>query len=120
MAMKARLQGNAGNYRFRGAVWELGSFALRAYVHLIPKVARSYLHRSILSADGMTMQEVVGATKARVKYMVGAPVERFELAPAWHTPTTARSSTQSASDRLRLAESRWGGGGHWIVLEGDA
>ena len=24
MAMKARLQGNAGNYRFRGAVWELG------------------------------------------------------------------------------------------------
>ena len=81
MAMKARLQGNAGNYRFRGAIWELGSFALRAYVHLIPKVARSYLHRSILSADGMTMQEVVGATKARVKYMVGAPVERFELAP---------------------------------------
>ena len=53
MAMKARLQGNAGNYRFRGAVWELGSFALRAYVHLIPKVARSHLHRTILSADGM-------------------------------------------------------------------
>ena len=95
MAMKARLQGNAGHYRFRGAVWELGSFAYRAYVHLLPKVARSYLHRSILSADGMTMQEVVGATKARVKYMVGAPVERFELAPS-----------EATTHRQRLAPRR--------------
>ena len=82
MAMKARLQGNAGNYRFRGAVWELGSFAYRAYVHLIPQVARSHLHRSILSADGMTMQEAVGAAKARVKYLAGSPVEWFELVPS--------------------------------------
>ena len=94
MAMKARLQGNAGNYRFRGAVWELGSFALRAYVHLIPKVARSHLHRTILSADGMTMQEVVGAAKARVKSMVGSPVEWFELAP-------------SVAHRQRLAPRRY-------------
>ena len=38
MALKARLQGNAGNYRFRGEVWELGTFTYRAYVHLIPRV----------------------------------------------------------------------------------
>jgi hypothetical protein len=27
MAKKARLQGSARNYRIRGAIWELGSFA---------------------------------------------------------------------------------------------
>ena len=41
MAKKALLRGNAGNYRIRGTIWELGSFAYRAYLHLIPNVARS-------------------------------------------------------------------------------
>ena len=81
MAIKARLQGKAGNYRFRGAVWELGSFAYRAYVHLIPVRFRPDLSRSVLSADGMTMQEVLGAAKARVKCTVGTPVETFEFFP---------------------------------------
>jgi hypothetical protein len=34
MAKKALLRGNAGNYRIRGTIWELGSFAYRAYFHL--------------------------------------------------------------------------------------
>jgi hypothetical protein len=100
--MKARLQGNAGNYRFRGAVWELGSFAYRAYVHLIPNAARSHLHRSILSADGMTMQEVVGAAKARVKYMAGSPVEKFEL-----VPSGVRTHQHSELRRQPLAPRRY-------------
>ena len=100
MALKARLQGNAGNYRFRGEVWELGSFAYRAYVHLIPRVhlipsvARSNQRWSVLAADGTTMQEVLGATKARVKSTVGTPVETFELSSPW---TSQRSSTHTAT-----------------------
>ena len=81
MAIKARLQGKAGNYRFRGAVWELGSFAYRAYVHLIPVRFRPELSRSVLSADGMTMQEVLGAAKTRVRDTVGTPVETFAFFP---------------------------------------
>jgi len=79
MAMKALLQGNAGNYRIRGAIWELGSFAYRAYVHLVPATPRPDLSRSVVSADGMTLQEVLGAAKARVKSTVGTPVERLEV-----------------------------------------
>ena len=79
MAKKALLQGNAGNYRIRGAIWDLGSFAYRAYVHLVPPTRRPDLSRSVVSADGMTMQEVLGAAKAQVKSTVGTPVERLEV-----------------------------------------
>ena len=79
MAKKALLQGSAGNYRIRGTIWELGSFAYRAYVHLIPTVARSTLHRWVVSADGMSLKEVLGAAKAQVKSTVGTPVERLEV-----------------------------------------
>ena len=36
MAMKALLEGSAGKYQIRGAIWELGSFTYRAYLHLVP------------------------------------------------------------------------------------
>ncbi len=68
MALKARLQRNAGNYRFRGEVWELDSFAYRAYVHLIPRVhlvpsvARSNL-RGRACGRRQTMQEVLGSAR---------------------------------------------------------
>jgi hypothetical protein len=95
--VKARLQGKAGNYRFRGAVWELGSFAYRASVHLIPVRVRPDLSRSVFSADGMTMQEVLAAAKARVKSTVGTPVETFELSfpgmgsiQSWYIPLSRR------------------------------
>jgi hypothetical protein len=31
--MKAILEGNAGSYRLRGAIWKLGASTYRAYVH---------------------------------------------------------------------------------------
>jgi hypothetical protein len=82
MTMKALLQGDAGNYRIRGAIWELGSVAYRAYVHLVPTRARSSLQRRVVSAEGTTMQEVLGATRARVNSAVGSPVESLEVLPA--------------------------------------
>jgi hypothetical protein len=90
--MKALLQGNAGNYRIRGAIWELGSFAYRAYVHLVPATPRPDLSRSVVSADGMTLQEVLGAAKARVKSTVGTPVERLEVLP--RTAPTSESDPE--------------------------
>jgi hypothetical protein len=81
MGKKALLRGNAGHYRIRGTIWELGSFAYRAYVHLIPAVARSTLPRWVLSADGTSLKEVIGATTARVTSTVGAAVDTLELLP---------------------------------------
>lgn len=82
MAMKALLQGDAGNYRIRGAIWELGARSYRAYVHLVPARPRAGADRTVVSADGMTLQEVLGATKARVSSTVGTPVESLELLPS--------------------------------------
>jgi hypothetical protein len=81
MAKKALLRGNAGNYRIRGTIWELGSFAYRAYVHLIPTVAPSSLHRWVVSADGMSVKEVLGAAQARVRSTVHTPVNTLEVIP---------------------------------------
>jgi hypothetical protein len=81
MAKKALLQGRAGNYRIRGSVWALGHFAYRAYLHLLPTRRRPDLSRSVVSADGMTMQEVLGAAKAQVNSTVGAPVETLDVLP---------------------------------------
>jgi hypothetical protein len=106
MAMKALLQGNAGNYRIRGAIWELGSFAYRAYVHLVPAVSRSNLSQSVVSADGMTLQEVLGATKARVKSTLGTPVEKLELLPD-RTPMPEPDAEHSASLRQRRGPRRY-------------
>jgi hypothetical protein len=79
MSLRAELRGDAGNYRISGAIWELGSSFYRAYVHLVPSTPRPDLPRSVVSADGMTLQEVLGATKARVKSTVGMPVEKLEV-----------------------------------------
>ena len=84
MAIKALLQGNAGNYQIRGTILELGSLDYRAYVHLIPATPRPDLSRSVVSADGMTLQEVLGAAKAQVKSTIGTPVERLEIRTASH------------------------------------
>src|SRR5262245_50174211 len=81
MAKKALLRGDAGNYSIRGTIWELGSFAYRAYLHLIPTVARSTLSRWVVSADGMSVKEVLGAAKARVRTTVGATVNSLEVVP---------------------------------------
>ena len=107
MAMKARMQGKAGNYRFRGAVWELGSFAYRAYVHLVPTVARSNLSRWVVSADGMTLQEVLGAAKERVKSTVGTPVERLELFHRETAPTPQPDAEHSTPLRHRPVPRRY-------------
>lgn len=81
MAMKALLRGEAGNYRIRGAIWELGSSSYRAYVHLVPGVLRPDLPRFVVSVGGATLQEVLGAAKARVRSTVGMPVEELEVRP---------------------------------------
>ena len=81
MAKKALLRGNAGNYQIRGTIWELGSFAYRAYLHLIPTLAVSTLSRWVVSADGMSVKEVLGAAKARVKSTVHTSVNTLEVLP---------------------------------------
>ncbi|HSD43303.1 MAG TPA: hypothetical protein VLD36_15730 [Burkholderiales bacterium] len=104
MAMKALLQGDAGNYRIRGAIWEFGTVAYRAYVHLVPAAPRSGVPRRVVSADGVTLQDVLGATKARVYSVVGAPVESLEVQTA---ASPEPDSGPSAQPLARFARRRY-------------
>jgi hypothetical protein len=81
MGMKAILDGKAGLYRIRGAVWELGSSTFRAYVHLVPAAPYSGLSRAVLSAEGATVQQVLGTATARVRSAVGGPVDSLQVIP---------------------------------------
>jgi len=79
MAMKALIEGNSGNYRIRGAIWELGSFTYRAYLHLVPAGQRPKLSGPVVSVDGSSVQEVLGAAKDQVKSTTGAPIEKLDV-----------------------------------------
>ena len=100
MAMKALLQGNAGNYRLRGAIWSLGSLPYRAYIHLVPKKHHPDLPQAFLRAEGMTLQEILGATKAQVKSTVGDPVENLDLLPS--TAPTPQPDADPSTLRRRV------------------
>lgn len=104
MAMKALLQGDAGDYRIRGSIWELSAVAYRAYVHLVPAVPRSSLSQRVLSAKGVDMQDVLGATKARVRSAIGTPVKSLEVlsdVSASPQPDTGDSALPGAQDAPR-------------------
>jgi hypothetical protein len=79
MARKARVEGSAGRYRIRGAIMDLGSFAYRIYLHLIPSGRRPKLAGPVVSADGMTIQEVLGAAKEQVEITTGARVNALDV-----------------------------------------
>ena len=106
MAKKALLRGNAGNYQIRGTIWGLGSFAYRAYVHLIPTVARSTLSRWVISADGMSVKGVLGAAKARVRSTVHTRVNTLEVVPKT-APTPQPDSGHSTQLQLWPASRRY-------------
>jgi hypothetical protein len=92
MAMKALLHGNAGPYELRGAIWEFGFSAYRAYVHLVPTAAQTGLTWSVVSAEGSTVKDVLSATETNVESAIGRPVETLEVvagAAATPEPDTA-------------------------------
>jgi hypothetical protein len=81
MGMKALLHGSAGPYELRGAIWEIGSSTFRAYIHLVPRAPDAGLSRSVVSAEGTTVQDVLSETETHVRSAVGQPVESLELIP---------------------------------------
>jgi len=91
MGLLVILRGDAGNYRVKGTIWELGAFSYRAYVHLVPAASRGHLSRSILSVGGVTLQEVLNAATARVRTTIGTPVEKLELRAALRNSETRAS-----------------------------
>jgi hypothetical protein len=84
MGLLVTLRGDAGNYRIKGAIWELGAASYRAYVHLVPAAARGELAQSVLSVGGPTLQEVLDAAAARVRTTAGTPVENLRVHAALH------------------------------------
>jgi hypothetical protein len=101
MPMKAILEGNAGSYRLRGAIWELGASTYRAYVHVVPAAPHSGLSRSVVSAEGATMQQALGAAEEEVRSTVGRPVESLEVIPGASAQPDTRTSVFGRTRAVR-------------------
>jgi len=82
MALLVTLRGDAGNYRIKGAIWELGASSYRAYVHLVPSARRRELAQSVVSVGGPTLQKVLDTAVARVRTTTGTPVENLMVVAA--------------------------------------
>ncbi|HKC44822.1 MAG TPA: hypothetical protein VKC64_13425 [Burkholderiales bacterium] len=103
MGLLVTLRGTAGNYRVKAAIWELGGFCYRAYVYLAPAgMRRELARRSFVSVGGATLQEVLGATEARVRATAGIPMRNLEVRAALRNrelEALARDVIAPASDR---------------------
>jgi hypothetical protein len=74
--------GTADSYLIRGAIWEQGRFAYRAYVCLAPAEQRRHAAPLVVSVDGPTMQKVLDTAIARVMTATGKLVENIEVRAA--------------------------------------
>ena len=103
MGLLVTVRGTAGNYRIKAAIWEFGGFFYRAYVYVVPAgMQRDLARRSFVSLGGATLQEVLGATEARVRSTVGMPVRNLEVRAALRNrelEALARDVISPASDR---------------------
>ena len=103
MGLLVTVRGTAGNYRIRAAIWEFGGFFYRAYVYLVPPgMDRDLARRSFISVGGATLQEVLGATEARVRATAGIPMRNLEVRAALRNrelEALARDVIAPASDR---------------------
>jgi hypothetical protein len=110
MGLLVTLRGDAGNYRIKAAIWELGGFSYRAYVYLVPAGGeRDLPSRWLVSVGGATLQEVLGATEARVTSTAGMPVRKLEVRAALRNrelEALARRVIAPASDHPKPRRSR--------------
>jgi len=72
--------GDAGKHLVRGAIWELGASAYRAYVHVVPPGLDS--SRSVplvVSVNGPTLRKALDAAIARVMTTTGMLVQNIQV-----------------------------------------
>src|SRR5215475_10469140 len=110
MGLVVTVRGNAGTYRVRAAIWEFGGFSYRAYVYLVPAgMRRDLARRSFVSVGGATLQEVLGATEARVRATAGIPMRNLEVRAALRNrdlEALARDVIAPANDRPKPCRKR--------------
>jgi hypothetical protein len=107
MGLIVTLTGNAGKHLIRGAIWELGASAYRAYVHVVPSAPGLEPSRAVPvveSVKGPTLQGVLDAAIGRVMTRTGNLVENLQVhavpATPKHGTEEGRALAAKPSNRL--------------------
>ena len=76
MHLHSILDGRSGEFRVRGAAWELESRALRGFLYLIPVRGGGGRHR-VVEAEGGTVWSLLDALSGEISAVAGATVKRL-------------------------------------------
>lgn len=78
MHLHSTLDGRAGEYRVRGAAWELDSRALRGFLYLIPVRRSGNGQYRVVEAEGGDVWNLLDALREQVNAAAGATVKRLD------------------------------------------
>jgi hypothetical protein len=95
MHLHSTLTGRAGEYRIRGAVWEINSLKFRGFLYLIPPRYEDDGHHRVVEAEGASVWNLLDALSAQVNWISGTVVARLDA----HAVGAARLAERPGSGR---------------------
>ena len=100
MQLHSTLDGRAGDFRIRGAAWELNSLKFRGFLYLIPPRNDGDGRHRVVEAEGASVWNLLDALSAQVSRIAGAEVARLDARVVGSTKPAQRPK----SSRERLPE----------------
>lgn len=96
MQLHSTLNGRAGEFRIRGAAWELNSLKFRGFLYLIPHHDDGDGRYRVVEAEGASVWNLLDALSAQVSWISGTEVARLDAQVVGSTsvakrPTSSRS-----------------------------
>jgi len=93
MQLHSTLDGRAGEFRIRGAVWELNSLKFRGFLYLIPPRDDGDGHYRVVETEGASVWNLLDALSAQVSWIAGADVARLDARVVGSTKSVQRPTS---------------------------
>jgi hypothetical protein len=100
MQLHSTLTGRAGEFRMRGAAWEINSLKFRGFLYLIPPRDEGDGRYRVVEAEGASVWNLLDALNAQVSSISGREVTRLDA----HVVGTTTVAKRRAPSRGRQAE----------------
>ena len=78
MQLHSTLTGRAGEFRMRGAAWEINSLKFRGFLYLIPQRDEGDGRYRVVEAEGASVWNLLDALSAQVSWVSGREVARLD------------------------------------------
>ena len=93
MQLHSTLNGRAGEFRIRGAAWELNSLKFRGFLYLIPPHDDGDGRYRVVEAEGASVWNLLDALSAQVSWISGTEVARLDAQVVGSTSAAKRPTS---------------------------